>query len=53
MVLLRSGIGGSIADRAWTGYSHQFGGNATRAERGVEDVDFSTDLMRLTAGGKG
>ncbi|MEV6654970.1 hypothetical protein [Streptomyces sp. NPDC051219] len=33
------------------GYPHQFGSNATRAERSVEDVDFSTDLMRLATGG--
>ncbi|MFB6704089.1 CE1759 family FMN reductase [Streptomyces sp. NPDC056333] len=51
VLLLRSGVGRSIADSAWTGYQHQFGGNATRAEHTVEDVDFTTDLMRLAAGG--
>ncbi|MGS2645436.1 CE1759 family FMN reductase [Streptosporangium sp. LJ11] len=51
VLLLRSGVGRSIADSAWTGYQHQFGGNATRAERSADDVDFTTDLMRLAAGG--
>ncbi|MFF4761434.1 CE1759 family FMN reductase [Streptomyces sp. NPDC001292] len=51
VLLLRAGVGRSIADGGWDGYQHQFGGKATRAERGVADVDFSTDLMRLAAGG--
>lgn len=51
VLLLQSGVGRSIADSAWSGYQHQFSGNATRAERGAADVDFSTDLMRLAAGG--
>ena len=51
VLLLRSGVGRSIAESAWTGYQHQFAGNATRAERATADVDFSTDLMRLAAGG--
>ena len=49
---LGSGVGASIADSAWSGYQHQFAGNATNAERSVADVDFSTDLMRLAAGGR-
>jgi FMN reductase len=49
--LLRSGVSRQIADRNWAGYQHQFAGNATRAERSIEDVDFDTDLMRLAAGG--
>lgn len=52
VLLLRAGVGRSIADNAWSGYQHQFGGNATRAERSVTDVDFSTDLMRLATGGR-
>lgn len=51
VLLLRSGVGRSIADNAWSGYHHQFSGNATRSERAADDVDFSTDLMRLAAGG--
>jgi FMN reductase len=51
VLLLRSGVGPSIAERAWTGYQHQFSGNATRADRAASDVDFDTDLMRLAAGG--
>lgn len=50
-VMLRSGAGRQIADSNWGDYQHQFGGNATRAEHGAEDVDFDTDLMRLAAGG--
>lgn len=50
-VLVRSGVGASMADSAWSGYQHQFSGNATNADRSVADVDFSTDLMRLAAGG--
>jgi FMN reductase len=51
VLLVKSGVGVSIADNAWKGYQHQFAGNATRADRGAEDVDFDTDLMRLAAGG--
>jgi len=51
-VILRSQAPREIADSNWAGYQHQFGGNATRAERSVDDVDFSTDLMRLAAGGE-
>lgn len=51
VLLLRSDVGRSIADSAWSGYQHQFSGSATRAERSASDVDFDTDLMRLAAGG--
>ncbi|MFG2358638.1 CE1759 family FMN reductase [Streptomyces sp. NPDC048521] len=47
---LRSGAGREIADDNWAGYRHAFGGNATRAQHGIEDVDFDTDLMRLATG---
>jgi len=50
-LFLRSGVGASIADSNWSGYQHQFAGNATAAERSVADVDFDTDLMRMAAGG--
>jgi FMN reductase len=50
-LLLSSGATHSIAANNWSGYQHQFGGNATRAERHVADVDFDSDLMRLAAGG--
>ncbi|MFD7280384.1 CE1759 family FMN reductase [Streptomyces sp. NPDC059862] len=50
-VMLRSGAGRQIADSNWGGYQHQFGGNATRAQRSLDDVDFTTDLMRLATGG--
>jgi FMN reductase len=50
-MLVASGAPRQIADDNWSGYQHQFAGNATRAERTAADVDFSTDLMRLAAGG--
>jgi FMN reductase len=50
-LLLGSGAPAKIADENWRGYQHQFGGNATRAEQSAADVDFSTELMRLAAGG--
>ncbi|MFI8182645.1 CE1759 family FMN reductase [Actinacidiphila glaucinigra] len=49
--LMASGVGDTIADRAWSGYRHRFDGNATRAEHTAADVDFDTPLMRLAAGG--
>ncbi|MEU6009681.1 CE1759 family FMN reductase [Streptomyces sp. NPDC047453] len=52
VLLLRAGVGRSIADGAWAGYQHRFGSHATRAERGAGDVDVTTDLMRLAAGGR-
>ncbi|MCS5720185.1 NAD(P)H-dependent oxidoreductase [Herbiconiux sp. CPCC 205763] len=50
-LLVRSGVGRSIADGAWAGYQHQFSGNATRSEGSAAEVDFDTDLMRMAAGG--
>jgi FMN reductase len=51
-VMLHAGVEQQIAQRAWSSYQHQFGGNATRAERTTEDVDFDSPLMRLAAGGR-
>ena len=50
-LLLRSGAPRDIAGENWAGYQHQFAGYATRAERSIADVDFTSDLMRLAAGG--
>lgn len=50
-VLLRAGVGREIADRNWSAHRHEFGGNASRAERTGADVDFDSDLMRLATGG--
>jgi FMN reductase len=50
-VLVRAGVEQQVADRAWSGYQHHFAGNATRAERTADDLDFDTPLMRLAAGG--
>ncbi|MFD3456243.1 CE1759 family FMN reductase [Streptomyces sp. NPDC058691] len=49
--LMASGVGEAIADQAWSAYQHSFGGNATRAQQSVDDIDFDTPLMRLAAGG--
>jgi FMN reductase len=49
-VLVRGGVAGQIADRGWSGYRHQFAGNATRAERTAADIDFDSPLMRLASG---
>jgi FMN reductase len=51
-VLVRAGVEQQIADHAWSGYQHQFAGNARRAERTASDVDFDSPLMRLAAGGR-
>ena len=51
-VLVRAGVEQQIADRAWSGYQHQFAGNASRAERTAADLDFQSPLMRLAAGGQ-
>ena len=51
-VVVQSQVEQGIADRAWAGYRHEFGGNATRAEQTAEDVDFDSPLMRLAAGGR-
>ncbi|MCE0538892.1 NAD(P)H-dependent oxidoreductase [Kineosporia rhizophila] len=50
--LVEAGIGAGIADSGWDGYQHRFAGNATRSQQSVDDVDFSTDLMRLANGGR-
>jgi len=52
-VLVRAGVEGLVADRAWGKYQHEFGGNATRAADAAADLDFDSALMRLAAGGRG
>jgi FMN reductase len=51
-VLARAQIERQITDRHWSGYQHQFAGNATRAEQTAADLDFNSPLMRLAAGGR-
>jgi FMN reductase len=51
-VVLQGGIEQGIADRGWSGYQHEFAGNATRAEQTAADTDFDSPLMRLAAGGR-
>jgi len=51
-VVVERQIERGIADRAWSGYQHAFGGNATRSEQTAGDVDFDSPLMRLAAGGR-
>ena len=50
-VLVHGRIEHEIADRAWSGYQHEFAGNATRAAQSTADLDFDSPLMRLAAGG--
>jgi FMN reductase len=50
-VVIQGQIEQGIADRAWSGYQHEFAGNATRAEQTAADLDFDSPLMRLAAGG--
>jgi FMN reductase len=50
-VIIEAGVEQKIADRAWSGYQHQFNGNASRAARTADDIDFDSPLMRLAAGG--
>ncbi|MHB8695195.1 MAG: CE1759 family FMN reductase [Solirubrobacteraceae bacterium] len=50
-VMLHAGVGQQIADRAWSGYQHEFAGDSPRAERTTADVEFNSPLMRLAAGG--
>jgi FMN reductase len=50
-VIVEADVEARIADRAWSAYQHQFAGNASRAARTVDDVDFDSPLMRLAAGG--
>ncbi|MDR6973113.1 CE1759 family FMN reductase [Leifsonia shinshuensis] len=49
--LIGSNVTAAITDTAWADYNHQFSGNAALAQRTASDVDFTTDLMRLAAGG--
>jgi FMN reductase len=51
-VVLQGQIEKGIADRGWSGYRHEFAGNATRAEQTAADTDFDSPLMRLAAGGR-
>lgn len=50
-VLVRARVEQQVTDGAWASYQHQFAGNARRAERTADDVDFDSPLMRLAAGG--
>jgi FMN reductase len=50
-VIVAAGVERQIADRAWSAYQHQFAGNAGRAARTADDIDFDAPLMRLAAGG--
>jgi len=50
-VITEAGVERQIAERAWSAYQHQFAGNASRAARTADDIDFDSPLMRLAAGG--
>ena len=51
-VMVRAGVEQQVADHAWSSYQHEFGGNASRADRTAGDLDFDSPLMRLAAGGR-
>ena len=51
-IVLEARIEQRIADQAWSGYKHEFAGNATRAEQTAADIDFDSPLMRLASGGR-
>jgi len=51
-IMVRAGVEQQVADGAWSGYQHQFAGNASRAERTAADLDFDSPLMRLATGGR-
>lgn len=51
-IFLRNGTGRQIAEQNWGRHRHQFGGNAAGAPQSINDIDFSTDLMRLATGGE-
>jgi len=51
-VITEAGVERQIAERAWSAYQHQFAGNASRAARTADDIDFDSPLMRLAAGGR-
>jgi FMN reductase len=51
-VVVRAGVEQQVAEQSWSSYQHQFAGNATRAERTANDVDFDSPLMRLATGGR-
>jgi FMN reductase len=50
-VLMEADVAQRIADGAWSGYQHEFAGNATRAAGSSSDIDFDSPLMHLAAGG--
>lgn len=50
-VAVHAGIEHGIAERAWSGYQHEFAGSATSADQTAADIDFDSPLMRLAAGG--
>jgi len=51
-VVVKAQIERRITNRQWSGYQHQFAGNAARAEQTAADIDFDSPLMRLAAGGR-
>ena len=51
-VMVRADVEQHVSDDAWSSYQHDFAGNATRADRSSEDLDFDSPLMRLAAGGR-
>lgn len=49
--LTMSGATAKILENSWSDYQHQFASSATHSHRTAQQTDFTTDLMRLAAGG--
>lgn len=49
--VIKTGVGRAIAEAAWSGYQHQFGGRAARAAKTIRYLDFDSTLMQLATGG--
>jgi len=51
VALVQADVRTAMTASSWDQYQHQFAGNAKRAARSVGDIDFSSELMRMAAGG--
>ncbi len=49
--VVHAGLEHAIVERGWSSYQHEFGSNATRAEKDSTEMDFDSPLMRLATGG--
>jgi FMN reductase len=49
VLLMESHFAGQVRDQSWDSYQHEYGSAAARSDG--EDIDLSSDLMRLATGG--